>query len=48
MQEHRIYTEQLQNFYEDITMFPSVPLVSTVPPREALSLCEEALRQTGE
>ncbi len=48
MQEHRIYTEQLQNFYEDITMFPSVPLVSTVSSREALGLCEEALRRTGE
>jgi len=48
MQEHRIYTEQLQNFYEDVTMFPSVELVSTVSPRESLALCEEALRRTGE
>ena len=46
--EHRVYTEQLQNFYEDVTMFPSVELVSTVTPRESLALCEEALRRTGE
>ncbi len=47
MQEHRIYTEQLLSFYEDVTMFPSVELTMTVSPRETLSLCEEALWRTG-
>ena len=47
MQEHRVYTEQLINFYEDVTMFANVQLTETVSAANAFILCEEALRRSG-
>lgn len=45
MQEHELYTQQLLNFYENITMFPNVQL-NHVPTdaRAALSLCLQAAK----
>ena len=47
MQEHRVYTEQLQSFYEDITMFPNVQLTASTEGNQALSLCQAALRASA-
>jgi hypothetical protein len=47
MQEHRIYTEQLQNFYEDITMFANIQLTKTYSAQQVLAFCKEALRDGG-
>jgi hypothetical protein len=47
MQEHQIYTEQLQTFYENVTMFPNVQLTSTVPATAAIELCRNALTKAG-
>jgi ABC-type cobalamin/Fe3+-siderophores transport system ATPase subunit len=44
MQEHRVYTEQLQTFYEDITMFPNVQLTQSTEGNQAIALCQQALR----
>lgn len=44
MQEHRVYTEQLQSFYEDITMFPNVQLTQSTEGDQAIALCQQALR----
>ena len=44
MQEHRVYTEQLIEFYENITMFPNVQLTETVSGAAALQLCTQATR----
>lgn len=43
MQEHRVYTEQLQNFYEDVTMFPNVQLTQSTEGHQAIALCQQAL-----
>ena len=43
MQEHKIYTEQLQVFYEEITMYPSVILAETVSGSNAVALCKQAI-----
>lgn len=45
MQEHQVYTEQLINFYENITMFSNVQLMNEdIFPSEALNRCHRALR----
>ena len=48
MQEHKIYTEQLLNFYEDITMFPNVQFTSSTSGLTALEYCQLALERSGE
>jgi len=47
MAEHKYYTEQLINFYEDVTLFPNVQLTSTVSSPDILSACKNALRNAG-
>ena len=47
MQEHKVYTEQLMDFYEDITMFPNVQLTETVNPVAVLEACRLALEESG-
>ncbi len=47
MQEHKVYTEQLMDFYEDITMFPNVQLTETVNPIAVLEACRLALEESG-
>ena len=47
MQEHRVYTEQLQQFYEDITIFPSVELTKSTTGEDALQLARLALENAG-
>ncbi len=45
MQEHELYTQQLINFYENITMFPNVQLNNEITnARKALSLCHAAAK----
>ena len=47
MQEHQVYTEQLLNFYENITMFPNVQLHNeNIPGRTAVSRCIHALEES--
>jgi hypothetical protein len=47
MQEHQVYTEQLLNFYENITMFPNVQLMNeNVSARAVFSRCAEALKKS--
>ena len=48
MQEHKQYTEQLINFYEDVTMFPNVTLTETVPGADVLSMCSASLARSGQ
>jgi len=46
MQEHQLYTEQLLNFYDNITMFPNVQLLNeSTDARAALSHCLQALER---
>lgn len=46
MQEHQLYTEQLLNFYDNITMFPNVQLLNeSTDARAALSRCLQALER---
>ncbi len=47
MQEHKVYTEQLQQFYEDVTIFPNVQLTGTVSGVQAVQLCQAALQEAG-
>ena len=47
MQEHKHYTQELLNFYEDVTMFPNVVLTETVKARDAIAKCSLALQQAG-
>jgi len=47
MSEHKHYTEELLNFYEDVSMFPNVVLTESVSPREAIAKCANALRGAG-
>ena len=47
MQEHRVYTEQLQAFYEDVTMFPNVQLTQSTTGEQALQLARLALESAG-
>ena len=42
MQEHRVYTEQLLEFYEHITMFPHVTLTESTSGIKAIELCRRA------
>lgn len=39
MQEHKHYTQELLNFYEDVTMFPNIVLTETEPARKVLARC---------
>lgn len=45
MQEHKIYTEQLLDFYEDVTMYPNVQLTESVSAAKALGMCRQALAE---
>jgi polyphosphate kinase 2 (PPK2 family) len=47
MTEHKIYTQQLQEFYEDITLFPNVVLTESTPGDVAIAKCRLALEQAG-
>lgn len=47
MSEHKQYTEQLMDFYEDITMFPNLLLTETVPGDEVVRMCQEKLAASG-
>lgn len=47
MNEHKQYTQQLLDFYEDITMFPNVTLTETVPGRDVLAMCSTSLTRSG-
>lgn len=44
MEEHKVYTQQLLDFYEDITMFPNIQLTSDIEGESVLSLCNQALK----
>ena len=48
MNEHKQYTEQLMDFYEDITMFPNVTLTESVPGRDVIGMCSLSLAKSGE
>jgi len=43
MEEHKVYTQQLLDFYEDITMFPNVQLTDNIPGEAVIPLCKQAL-----
>jgi hypothetical protein len=44
MQEHELYTQQLLNFYENVTMFPNVQLMNESPPASAVfARCKAAM-----
>ncbi|MBM4058571.1 MAG: hypothetical protein FJ275_10120 [Planctomycetes bacterium] len=46
MQEHQIYTEQLLNFYDNITMFPNARMENEDTDAQlAIAKCREALRR---
>jgi len=47
MQEHKVYTEQLLNFYEDVTMFPNVEFTTSVSAQVALRSCQLVLEESG-
>ena len=43
MQEHKVYTEQMLSFYEDVTLFPSIQLTESVSGTNAVELCKQAI-----
>lgn len=43
MEEHKVYTQQLLDFYEDITMFPNIQLTDDTSGKSVVSLCKQAL-----
>ena len=47
MQEHKVYTGQLQEFYEDITLFPNVVLTESTTGPAAVVQCRLALEKAG-
>jgi len=47
MQEHELYSQQLIDYYERITMFPNVQLTDTRPAGAVLEACTNALRNAG-
>ena len=47
MTEHKQYTEQLMDFYEDITMFPNLTLTETVSGDNVVQMCQETLAKSG-
>ena len=47
MQEHEVYSQQLIDFYERITMFPNVQLTDTQPATTVLEACRTSLRLAG-
>ena len=40
-------TQELLNFYEDVTMFPNVVLMDSVKGRDAIAKCSIALQNAG-
>jgi len=44
MEEHKVYTQQLLDFYEDITMFPNIQLTDDTGGDSVLSFCNLALK----
>jgi len=47
MQEHEIYTQQLLNFYENITMFPNHQVHNLITDgRTAIANCREVIRRS--
>ena len=45
MQEHQLYTEQILNFYENITMFPNVQLHHEfLPASTVITRCQSAIK----
>ena len=47
MTEHKVYTETLQQFYEDITLFPNVMLTESTTGAAAVAKCRLALQRAG-
>lgn len=47
MQEHDLYSQQLIDFYERVTMFPNVQLTKTEQPETVLDACRRSLRLAG-
>lgn len=47
MQEHEAYQTQLIDFYERVTMFPSVQLNRTYSASEIYGMCDRALAEAG-
>ena len=47
MQEHETYQTQLIDFYERVTMFPSVQLNRTYSTSEVYNMCDAALAEAG-
>lgn len=47
MAEHKHYTDELLNFYEDVTMFPSVILTESTSGADAIAKCSLALQKAG-
>ena len=47
MQEHKHYTQELMNFYEDVTMFPNLILTETTPASAVIARCSNALQKAG-
>ena len=47
MAEHKHYTQELLNFYEDVSMFPHVILTESVKGRDAIAKCSIALQNAG-
>ena len=47
MQEHEVYSQQLIDFYERITMFPNVQLTQSETAENAILACRNALQLAG-
>ena len=47
MQEHEVYSQQLIDFYERITMFPNVQLTKSETAETAIMACRNALQLAG-
>lgn len=47
MQEHETYQTQLLDFYDRVTMFPSVKLYDSKEPNEVFAMCQNALTEAG-
>ena len=48
MQEHETYQTQLIDFYERVTMFPSVQLNKTYSATDVLQMCAKAVMEAGQ
>ena len=47
MQEHETYQTQLLDFYDRVTMFPSVKLYDSKTSGEIYAMCQDALTEAG-